>query len=419
VGARDALLHFNGETWTDVGIQVSVRVIDIWGSSASDIWVTDGTNILWHYDGSTWRNIHSQLNHPFTNFWGIAPDNVFGVGDDGMVARYNGTTWSEQLLGNIFFRGIWGTSDTDVWASGVNRVGGGALFHFDGTDWTRASSDPNMGILRDVWNDEIGDHAFAVGTSGFLVSRIEGQWERVPTATKESLSAVWGAPTGEVFVAGEGGVCLHFDGVAWNELSLGANLQFTSIWGAARDDVYMGSNSGLWHFDGAVWSNIGVLGYVSGVWGTNAENIYITGNDESFERAYVSRFDGTTWHSIYSRESAYVAWPTETSRYDVVITIWLTSEQRSRLLGYRGAWWKDISPPGVSHLGPVGGNARLGLVVNGYNVDGNVIVDQSLLRLDGDRWESRSSPLFQAISDGFETGVYLVGDVHIVRGNLQ
>jgi hypothetical protein len=363
--------------------------------------------------------MHSGLEHPFTDFWGTAPDDVFGVGDDGLVARYNGTTWSELLLGDVFLRGVWGTSNEDVWVSGVNRVGGGALFHFDGTDWVRASSVP-IGALRDVWNDDVGGRALAVGANGSLVSKVDGGWEPVPTSTSEHLTAVWGAPTGEAFAAGTSGVCLHFDGVTWNELRLGADVQFTSIWGTARDNVYMGSNSGLWHFDGTVWSNIGILGYVSGVWGTDPANVFITGNDEFFQHAYVLRFDGTAWHSIYSKEFAYFAWPTGSSRYEVVITSWLDSEQRARLLGFNGGvWWKDISPPGVSHLGPVGGNARLGLVVHGFNVVDNAIVDLTLFRLNGNRWERRPSPSVHAISDGFETGVYLVDGVHIVRGSLQ
>ena len=84
VGYSNVLLHWDGHVWTPqaappvmrcdgpvvdgnattIACTQDVSLSDVWGSSASDVWVVGyfeeaigGTPLLFHYDGSTWTDL--------------------------------------------------------------------------------------------------------------------------------------------------------------------------------------------------------------------------------------------------------------------------------------------------------------------------------------------------------------------------
>jgi hypothetical protein len=423
VGARDALLHFDGTTWTDVGIQVRVRVIGIGGSSSNDVWVTDGTNWPWHFDGISWENVFTRLNYPFTDFWGFATDNAFGCGTDGFVSQFDGVTWSEQSLGDYWFEGLWGASDRDVWVSGtvINGVGG-ILFHYDGVEWTQKNRAAAVGGLQDIWSDPLGSVAYAVGLNGQVLTRSDGQWEVVPMATSADLSAVWGTPSGHVFVAADDGKCHRFDGAAWEEFDLGTGVRLSDVWGTSELNVYAGSNRGVWHFDGSEWSLTGVHDRVSGISGSGPAEVYVAGLDSLGENGTVRRFDGSTWTRIYSQPDKFINSIESTGPGAVVIIESTLSVASHRLLEYNGSSWDDVSPSEIDNFHSIGWNAELGLLTSGSKVNGNSLTGHSLFRLHEGSWErvdTRYSALFGGMWGGLEGGAYLVGGSAIARCLLK
>lgn len=67
------------------------------------------------------------------------------------------------------------------------------------------------------------------------------------------LMSVWGTGPQDVFVVGQPGVILHYDG-AW-ALTTVPDTTLTAVWGASSVDVYAcGHNGAIWHYDGAAWS---------------------------------------------------------------------------------------------------------------------------------------------------------------------
>jgi hypothetical protein len=83
-----------------------------------------------------------------------------------------------------------------------------------------------------------------------------------PTRTSVDLNDVWGAAPDDVWVVGEGGVLMHWNGTAlesrWGMLP---GDHYAKFWGRAADDVYLVGpmNHPQQHFDGAQWAFDGAL----------------------------------------------------------------------------------------------------------------------------------------------------------------
>jgi hypothetical protein len=128
----------------------------------------------------------------------------------GLVLRYDGRAWSPAPIPAApFLLGVHAPSATDMVAAGVNLT----ILRFDGEKWqlTSAGVPPpagTPGILTRVWSGG-PHHAYAAGFGGLLI-RFDGRtWAPIQTATTESLGAVFGFPSGEVFVVGGGGTILR------------------------------------------------------------------------------------------------------------------------------------------------------------------------------------------------------------------
>jgi hypothetical protein len=113
--------------------------------------------------------------------WGADAEAVWTAGEGGTILRLRGGVWVEVETGlesdTVLF-GIWGSSRTDLWA-----VGG-----------VRPPRGPKSIVLR---------------SSG------DGVWTRIEDSNlppDRNLFKVWGPAADDVFLVGEGGVTLHFDG---------------------------------------------------------------------------------------------------------------------------------------------------------------------------------------------------------------
>ena len=62
----------------------------IWGSSSTDVYaVGDGGTIL-HYDGNTWSNMPSGTSDTLSAVWGSSSSDVYTVGTNGIILHYSG-----------------------------------------------------------------------------------------------------------------------------------------------------------------------------------------------------------------------------------------------------------------------------------------------------------------------------------------
>lgn len=73
--------------------------------------------------------------------------------------------------------------------------------------------------------------------------------------TQVTLSAVWGSSSADVWVAGEGGTLIHWDGAAWSTAASGTETALRALAGTSARDVWAGGLDGtILHFDGSSWS---------------------------------------------------------------------------------------------------------------------------------------------------------------------
>jgi len=219
-------------TWSDESTG-TVDLYGIWGSSGSDIFAVGGT------PGST-------------------------TGNPGVIVHWNGSAWSSttSLVNLMSISGVGVGSATAVGEDG----GEGSATYVQGRP--RSARDGlAAGTLHGTWQTSPG--AYAVGDSGHLLftteNGIPGSWGTQTSNTTNTLFAVWGSSTSNVYVVGDKGVILHTTNAGvgvtptWTKTTVGSS-QLTSVWGSSDGDVYIGgaAPAAILHSTdgGATWQKI-------------------------------------------------------------------------------------------------------------------------------------------------------------------
>jgi hypothetical protein len=94
VGQNGAILHWNGESFTEEGAGVSQDLIGIWGNGPDDITVVGGrgTAELAHFDGTQWHHAPPSSLPGLNGVWTRRPDVAHAVGVAGTVLRIDPRT---------------------------------------------------------------------------------------------------------------------------------------------------------------------------------------------------------------------------------------------------------------------------------------------------------------------------------------
>ncbi|MCA9671171.1 MAG: hypothetical protein KC503_36485, partial [Myxococcales bacterium] len=97
VTARDGkMLHYDGSSWETKSVgQAGTDYRAIWGSGASDIWALTRTSAM-HYDGSQWTQSALAADQSLNAIWGSAADDIWAVGDASTIMHYDGSAWTKQ-----------------------------------------------------------------------------------------------------------------------------------------------------------------------------------------------------------------------------------------------------------------------------------------------------------------------------------
>jgi photosystem II stability/assembly factor-like uncharacterized protein len=77
----------------------------------------------------------------------------------------------------------------------------------------------------------------------------------VPSTSR--LRAVWGTSANDVFVVGDSGTALRYDGVAWERFPAPTTRDLRTLWGRSPTEVYAAGDSGtVLRFTGAGWQTL-------------------------------------------------------------------------------------------------------------------------------------------------------------------
>lgn len=223
----------------------------------------------------------------------------------------------------------------------------------------------------------------------------------IPGTTSWKI-AVWGTSSSNVFVGGEFGYILHYDGSTWTPVRSSTTKRIYNFWGTSGADIFaVGADGLILHYNGTEWStkDSGTTEYLRGVWGSSSTNVYAVGNT-----ATVQRYDGSDWDPIdlssLTTEDLRSVWGS--SENDVFV-----SGYSGTILHYDGADWTAMdSGTAEMILGLWGTSGN-----NVFAVGGN----GTILHYDGNAtntWTPMVSPTaeeLQSVWGASGTDVFAVG----------
>jgi len=275
----------------------SPRGTGVWGTSATDVYVAGGTG-LWRWDGATWTKV---ADGSFGGVWGASATGVFAVGSGGLIVRYDGRTATPMSSGTTAnLVAVWGSSPRDVYAQSCpqrywrdSRCSPKVLLHWDGTEWATISTEASG---NGIWGTSASD-VYATGVTGWR------HWDGASWSSQSStdgLDAVGGTSPADVHLAGcvrdysdcrvGGGVAWRRNGGAWERDT--GNFWGGGVWASSPRDVYMvggwildppgsGCRAGVRHWDGEGWSEtqLSESSCTGAVWGTTPTEVFAAGSN--------------------------------------------------------------------------------------------------------------------------------------------
>ncbi len=195
---------------------LSSAVLAVWGKSPTDIWVVgadkdDGQGPLIAHGTSTgWERIDLRAQDPAGGhvWWAAGPGDqfVYFVGENGRAFRYDRSSGTAETIDtgtDATLYGVWGASDSELWAVG------GYVF-------------PDTGPPTVVRITPEGASTVTLPAS---------------VADDVTLFKAWGSAADNVYVVGEKGTVLHWDGSDWSHTVLDGEPRLVTLHGAASDDM--------------------------------------------------------------------------------------------------------------------------------------------------------------------------------------
>jgi len=213
-----------------------------WGPGDGSLWVVGGglfEGRILRKQAGAWSEVSTGLVFPLLNWvHGTSATDVFCGGNDGVILHFDGATWERQPIPTTLpIWGIWAVAPDDVWAVGGDNAVGAApvVLRYDGTQWRHAG---------------------------------------IPALERPRVRAffkVWGSSASDIWMVGQNGAILHYDGEQFTEFGAGISQDLIGIWGTGPDNIIAVGGRGtaeLARFDGVAWTKAppSPLPGLNGVW---------------------------------------------------------------------------------------------------------------------------------------------------------
>ena len=158
------------------------------------------------------------------------------------------------------------------------------------------------------------------------------------TLQRPRSSQSWASAPDDVYIAKS--KLRHFDGTRWTDIAIDDPI-VNAVWGTARDDVWVGGASGIWHFDGARWRRVYDAASIDGLGGSGPHDVWAVGSHDAMPD--VLHFDGARWTSYFGRlprnQQFHLTGVTSTGHEAWVVGEWGT------VLHFNGIWWIEHAKP--------------------------------------------------------------------------
>jgi hypothetical protein len=228
--------------------------------------------------------------------------------------------------------------------------------------------------LNGIWGISATD-VFVAGDSGTILHYDGTAWSPMATGTTNTLNGIWGSSATDVFATGNTGTILHYDGSAWSPMDSGTTKTFYAIWGISATDVFVAGDSGtILHYDGSTWSPIdcGAAISIRGIWGSSATDIFVSATSGN-----IRHYDGSTWSKMNSGLKGTFGGIWGTSATDVFIVA------NKNILHYDGFTLSPMDIGTANALRGIWGNSASDVFASGAS--------GTILHYDGAYWKTISS----------------------------
>jgi hypothetical protein len=150
------------------------------------------------------------------DLWGSSADNIFAVGQRGTILHFDGSTWQLMQSGtDAILDSVWGMSPRDVFVAGSTtpfdgptRYYAATMLRYNGDRWRRLESEGVSGEL--IWGSKVAGLFAASGAQ--LSEFASGRWIAMqPQPTFRSISDLAGLPNGDILMVGDGVTRIHVE----------------------------------------------------------------------------------------------------------------------------------------------------------------------------------------------------------------
>jgi len=291
VGQLGTIVHYSGSTWTKEpsGGVTSTSLQAVWADGADDVYAIGNNGNVTHRDATSWTLEISGQGSRLKTMWGTSEKNLHIVGQDGLSYRYNGSTFEAGVLPvNTDYYDSWGFAADDIYA--VSSVG---MIHYNGISW---GVEHSGGPLHGIWG-AAPDDIVAVGLNGVVLREEGSGWTPAASIGTETLNAIHGIDTDNMYVAASGGKFYKLDssGVTDSYLpaSTGTSSDLKDVWAASTNDVFIvGASGTVLRFNGTSFTTMssGVTYSLNAVWGTGSNDVWAVGS-----LGVVIHYNGSSW----------------------------------------------------------------------------------------------------------------------------
>jgi photosystem II stability/assembly factor-like uncharacterized protein len=301
-----------GAQWCTVSPSPVASQVDgsaMYGFAANDIWAVSDGGLILHYDGTSWTT-QNVGTFDLNAIWGGAPNDIWITGDGGTLLHYDGTSWTKVPTNTQLSLGwVWGSSTDDVWIVGDQ----GTVMHYSGPDsgtgWVPVDvpvptqfTDGGVGPVGDgdspidlgaVWTDAPND-VWIVGDAGVILHFDGMSWTVTPSniPTYKGVNGIWGSGPHDVWATADctatgltcmGSTLLHWDGTSWSLIpNFPGTYDLGYVWGLAANDVWITSDyGGLYHYDGTSWTPSPTptkIASWNALWGADPQHVWVIGD---------------------------------------------------------------------------------------------------------------------------------------------
>jgi hypothetical protein len=232
-------MHWDGQQWELKRIPFigSCSAVDyppiraVWVFSDNHILFTNGGAVA-KYDGMNTQldcGMNDLLDGAITKIFAFNPSNIYAVGVMGTVVYFNGNSWQRMDSGTqLRLTDIWGLSENDIYTVGADMSSlDNVVLHYDGTSWNHLPTDQNRKV--GVWGTP-PDNLYFVGDGVYHYDGENYHLIDWPAGIPHIFSrAVRGNMPNNIFVAGDFGMVLHFNGSSWKGYTELLNLSGTAL----------------------------------------------------------------------------------------------------------------------------------------------------------------------------------------------